>query len=269
MTAIVERPATTRSAWADLLPSFVSTRVPAPDVTHAARVQRALSTTDRLTVGSLSAASHARGLDGASGDLVDLLEADGRLVAVLGDVSGHGAAASLIAAVVLSSVQHHVAHLGPNPGVLLAAVDSSVRDKLDRASAIATLAIVVIDPVERTLRIASAGHHPVMVATADSVQRLGPTCTPLGARDVCSSELTVDFEPGSALLLTSDGITEQPDAHDIEFGLERLAALADAARYLTPVASIARVLHEVDAHAGAAAPFDDRAVVVVRAGMSP
>ncbi len=269
MTAIVERPAAARSPWADLLPSRVSTSVPAQAAAHAARVQRALSTTDRLTVGSLSAASHARGLDGASGDLVDLIEVDGRLVAVLGDVAGHGAAASLIAAVLLSSVQHHVTHLGPNPGVVLAAVDSSVRDMLDRASAIATLAIVAIDPAARTLRIASAGHHPVMLATADSVHRLGPTCTPLGARDVCSGELTVDFEPGSALLMTSDGITEQPDAHDIEFGLERLGALADEARRRTPVAAIARVLHEVDAHAGATAPFDDRAIVVVRAGMSP
>ncbi|MDX2026136.1 PP2C family protein-serine/threonine phosphatase [Microcella sp.] len=268
MTAIVERPATVRSAWADLLPSRVSTSVPAPEVTHAARVQRALSTTDRLIVGSISAASHARGLHGAGGDLVDLIESDGRLVAVLGDAAGHGAAASLIAAVVLSSVQHHVAHLGPNPGVLLSAVDSSVRDMLDRAAAIATLAIVAIDPAEGTLRISSAGHHPVMLATADAVRRLGPTCTPLGARDVCSTELTADFTPGSALLITSDGITEQPNESDDEFGLERLGALADEARRRTPVAAIARVLHEVDQHAGAAEQFDDRAVIVVRAGYS-
>ncbi|MBA4247301.1 MAG: hypothetical protein C0444_03285 [Microbacterium sp.] len=269
MTAIVEGPATLRSAWADLLPSRMSTSVPARDVTHAARVQRALSTTDRLTVGSLSAASHARGLDGASGDLVDLIEADGRLVAVLGDVAGHGAAASLIAAVLLSSVQHHVAHLGPNPGVLLSAVDSSVSAMLERAAAIVTLAVVVIDPVAHTLRISSAGHHPVMLATSDSVRRLGPTCPPIGALSACSSELTVDFEPGSALLMTSDGITEQPDAHDAEFGLERLAALADEARRRTPVAALARVLHEVDEHAAGTAPFDDRAVLVVRAGMAP
>ncbi len=269
MTAIVERPAPTRSAWADLLPARASTSVAAYDGNHAARVQHALSTTDRLTTGPISAASHSHGLHGAGGDLVELLEADGRMIAVLGDVSGKGVAASLVAAVVLSSVQHHVAHLGAHPGVLLAAVDSSVRAMLERTGALVTLAIAVVEPATQTLRLASAGHHPVVLASATSRGRLGPTCPPLGAMNACTSELTLDFGPGTSLLLASDGITEQVDEQGAEFGLDRLARLADEARRRTPVAAIARVLHAVDRHAGGAAPTDDRAVIVIRAGMTP
>ena len=269
MSALVEWPAATRTAWADLLPFRASTSVPAIDRSHAARVQHALSTTDRLTVGSISAASHVNGLYGAGGDFVELIEADGRLIAVLGDVSGKGVAASLVAAVLLSSVQHHVAHLGAHPGVLMAAVDSSVRAMLDRTEALVTIAIAVVEPATHTVRIASAGHHPVMLASSTGVRRLGPTCPPLGAAHACASELAVEFEPGAALLLASDGITEQPNVHDGEFGLERLALIADEARRRTPVAAIARVLTAVDAHAGDAEPFDDRAVIVIRAGQAP
>lgn len=269
MTAIVERPAPARSVWADLLPPRARTSVAAYDGTQAARVQHALSTTDRLTTGPISAASHSHGLHGAGGDLVDLIEANGRMIAVLGDVSGKGVAASLVAAVVLSSVQHHVAHLGGHPGVLLAAVDSSVRAMLDRTGALVTLAIAVIEPATQSLRLASAGHHPVVLATATSVQRLGPTCPPLGAMNACASELALDFEPGASLLLASDGITEQTDEHGVEFGLDRLAQLADEARRRTPVAAIARVLHAVDRHANTAAPIDDRALIVIRSGRNP
>jgi serine phosphatase RsbU (regulator of sigma subunit) len=268
MSAIVEWPAASRSAWADVLPFRAGTSVSAANGTHAARVQHALSTTDRLVVGPISAASHVNGLYGAGGDFVDLIEADGRLIAVLGDVSGKGVAASLVAAVLLSSVQHHVAHLGAHPGVLLAAVCSSVCAMLDRTEALVTIAIAVVEPATNTVRVASAGHHPMMLASSAGVRRLGPTCPPLGAAPACSNELAVEFEPGDALILASDGITEQPDAHDREFGLERLALAADEARRRTPVAAIARVLNAVDTHAGDAEPFDDRSIIVIRSGHS-
>lgn len=267
MTAIVERPATALSAWAERLNPREREAVSSPEDARAALVQHALSTTHELALGALTAVSESRGLLGAGGDLVDLIESEGHIVAVLGDVSGKGAAASLVAAVVLSSVQHHVAHRGPHPGAVLAEVDASVRGMLDRTGALVTLVIVAIDQRTSSVRIASAGHHPVMLATPTGTTRPTPACPPLGADTPCGNELTLPFDQGSVLVLASDGLTEQYDAYGAEFGLERLGALATAARHTTPRAALARLFAAVDAHAGSAPATDDRAAIVITAGV--
>lgn len=238
------------------------------DESKAARVQRALATSHDLTIGPVTSGSYSSGLEGVGGDFVDLIDSRGKLIAVLGDVSGKGTPASLVAAVVLSSVQHHVDHVGAHPGELLRRVHQSLNGMLDRTGKLVTLAIAVIDPNVSSMRIASAGHHPVMLASASGVSRLGPTCPPLGADVPCGMELEAPFIPGSTLLLASDGITEQLDDNGAEFGLDRLALLADDARRLTPDAAIARVIHVIDEFSGNSLRLDDQAVVVVRAGHS-
>ena len=241
---------------------------PSPE-SHEERVQRALSTADQLGVGHISAASYSHGLHGPGGDFVELLEVHGSLLAVLGDVSGKGVAASLVAAVVLTSVQHHVAAFGLNPGALLANVGHSVSSVLDRTGTIVTLAIAIVNPIEKRLRLASAGHHPVVLASPERFERLGPTCPPLGADLPCGDEVSTEFEAGTVLLMTSDGVTEQPNGDGEEFGLDRLTWLADDSRRRSPAAAVARVLHAVEFFAGATQPVDDRALIVVRAGPHP
>jgi serine phosphatase RsbU (regulator of sigma subunit) len=75
------------------------------------------------------------------------------------------------------------------------------------------------------------------------------------------------FSSGSVLVLASDGLTEQLDAYGAEFGLERLSVLAAAARHTTPRAALARLFASVDSHAGAEPATDDRAAIVITAGV--
>lgn len=262
MSITLERPATTIAdptarRFARLTPT---------DVERAADVQHALSTAHAVTLGHVSAASEVRGLHGAGGDFADLIATEGQLVAVLGDVSGKGAPASLIAAVVLGSVQHHVTHLGPRPGAVLSAVCASVRAMLDRTDALVTLAIVAIDPAGGALRYSSAGHHPIVLATGSAPTALSVTCPPLGALQACSSERQIAFPPSSALILASDGYTEQPDPRGVEFGVGGLLALAEEARAGTPAVALERAAEVVDAHARGTHTVDDRAMIVVTAG---
>jgi len=241
-------------------------RVAPNDVDRAADVQHALSTAHALTIGHVSAASEIHGLHGAGGDIADLIASEGQLVAVVGDVSGKGAPASLIAAVVLASVQHHVTQLGPRPGAVLSAVCASVGAMLDRTDALVTLAIVAIDPAGGALRYSSAGHHPMVLATAGSTTTLVATCPPLGAQRACSSERQIAFPPSSALVLASDGYTEQPDPRGVEFGIDGLAVVAEQSRTDTPAIALARAAGMIEAHARGTHSVDDRAMVVVTAG---
>lgn len=232
---------------------------------HAERVQRALSTRHELAVGTVSAACDVREALGVGGDVVDLLEIDGRLVAVLADVSGKGSAASLIAAMLLASVQHHAPQTGARPGELLMALDASMRGVLERTGKIVTVVVAAVDPFEQTVRIASVGHHPVLMRSADGGRPVPPTCPPLGTVSPCGAEYELAFPLGTTLALVSDGVTDQPDAHGTEFGLAGLdRVLATAHR--DPRVAVAEILESVDRHAGATPVFDDRAALIVRSG---
>lgn len=266
MSALINLPPTPRGRRLQLVsPSTESAASLGGEVGNAERIQHALSTADHLTVGGVTAASHSHGLYGPGGDLVDLIESDGKLIAVLGDVSGKGVAASLVAAVMVSSFQHHVATHGAEAGVLLSSVDTSVRAMLDRTGAIVTLAIVVVDPKQHLVSIASAGHHPVVMSTPMQTRRLGPTCPPLGAAGANPQPLVADFPAGSSLIMVSDGVTEQPNLLGEEFGLSRLDRLAEDARLRSSAAGVSRVMHAVDFYADGMPPIDDRAVVVINA----
>ena len=268
MTAIIERPAPIQRVRAELARSRAQAAVAMREAVRAAHVQHALSTSHEVTIGTISAVTKSLCLDGAGGDFVDLIECDGVILAVLGDVSGKGSAAALIAAVVLSSVQHHVAELGVQPGPVLAAVDRSVSAMLSRTGHLVTLVIAAVNPTTSTLRIAAAGHHPVVLSTPEGTTCLTPACPPLGADSPCGHDLELSFEPGSALVLASDGLTEQPDGAGFEFGLDRLSDLVAQGRRDSPSAVVARLLSSVDRHAGAMGATDDKAIVVIRAGDS-
>lgn len=253
MTLLVERPASpSRRDSAD----------------HAAHVQHALSNTHDLSVGDVSASCDLRGALGVGGDIVDLIEIDGKVLAVLGDVSGKGGAASLIAAMILASVQHHAGQIGARPGALLIAVAASMSGVLDRTGTIVTLVVAAIDPAARTVCVASAGHHPVLLRTSGAPTWLLPTCPPLGVVPPCGAERSLPFGARATLVLASDGITEQPDGTGVEFGLDGLDRVVARSCHLDPRRVVAAVLASVEEHARWAPASDDRAVVIVTAGCS-
>ena len=172
----------------------------------------------------------------AGGDWFDAIPLDGGCVAlVVGDVVGHGVAAS--------------AAMGQLRAVLaeLLAAEKDLEQVLQRADAFAarmptlraaTLALAVLDPAAGTLRYTTCGHPPPLVIGADGTARYlaGTRTGPLGtgsAPVLASSGLG----PGELVLLYSDGLIERPNRTLAE-GMAQLAAVAaDAAanRSLAPL----------------------------------
>jgi len=163
----------------------------------------------------------------AGGDWFDAIPLDGGCVAlVVGDVVGHGVAAS--------------AAMGQLCAVLaeLLAAEKDLRQVLRRADAFAarmptlraaTLALAVLDPAAGTLRYTTCGHPPPLVIGADGTTRYlaGTRTGPLGtgsAPVLASSGLG----PGELILLYSDGLIERPNRTLAE-GMAELAAVAAVA----------------------------------------
>ena len=76
---------------------------------------------------------------------------------------------------------------------------------------------------------------------------------------------TLALEPGDALYLYTDGVTEQSDNYGVLFGEERLRALLEVGGFLErPETCTGAVLAGVEAHAAGAEQSDDRTQLLVR-----
>jgi serine phosphatase RsbU (regulator of sigma subunit)/anti-sigma regulatory factor (Ser/Thr protein kinase)/anti-anti-sigma regulatory factor len=164
----------------------------------------------------------------AGGDWFDAIPLDGGCVAlVVGDVVGHGVAASA-AMGQLRAVLAELLAAEPDLAQVLRRTDAfAARMPALRA---ATLALAVLDPATGTLRYTTCGHPPPLVISADGaagyLEGIGTGPLGTGAPAVIAESTLV---PGELVLLYSDGLVDRPDRPLAE-GLAELALVAaDAA----------------------------------------
>jgi serine phosphatase RsbU (regulator of sigma subunit) len=178
---------------------------------------------------------------------------DGGLALVIGDVVGHDLAAAS-ATGQLRSAMRALSLSDPDPGVLFDQLDSLACGFHDEY--IATCLYLRLPPPAPaasgplTLRMVNAGHcAPVLVSPRGDVRLLhGESASPpLGASfEVRHVEYAYEIEPGSTLLLYTDGLVERRGA-GIDAGLARLVRAAGraATRPSDPDYFCQRVLDEM------------------------
>jgi sigma-B regulation protein RsbU (phosphoserine phosphatase) len=143
------------------------------------------------------------------GDFYQLFKlADGKIGAMLGDVTSHGFSASLIMALSMS-VTGIYAREAVSPGDLLRAIHRALIQKLESTEMFMTVFYGVIDPVRERLAYANAGHaHAFRLHRDKRPERLLATSPPLGIAEIGSyGEALIPWEPGDMLCLFTDGLT--------------------------------------------------------------
>ncbi|SCL37894.1 Response regulator receiver domain-containing protein [Micromonospora pallida] len=156
------------------------------------------------------------------GDFYELVMLDGHLLMAIGDVAGH----SLHAATVMAELRHAVrayAVEGHQPGEILHRVNELMRRLLP--DELATICVLLLDPVTGQVRMASAGHLPPLLAVDGRVDYLQHSAPLLGVRAARPPDLEFVVPPGATLVLYTDGLIERRDA-TIDEGLDALAAHA-------------------------------------------
>ncbi|MGL5816694.1 MAG: SpoIIE family protein phosphatase [Phycicoccus sp.] len=145
------------------------------------------------------------------GDFYDALTlADGSLAVLVGDVCGHGpdaAAAGAACRIAWRSAVLTGASLAEAVHLIEKVLCSERQDE----SLFATVITAAVDLEHGAVTIASAGHPPPVLVDRDAGHRIldVPVGTLLGVLDTREQELvTVDLEPGQALLLYTDGLIE-------------------------------------------------------------
>nr|MBA3715866.1 serine/threonine-protein phosphatase [Pyrinomonadaceae bacterium] len=189
---------------------------------------------------------------------------DGRLIIALGDVSGKGTAAAL-----LMSSLHAAVHAQVASCQLLTTAITAVNRYLAEntpANRFVTLFYAELDPPAGTLSFVNAGHNPpLIVHSAGTVETLAPGGIPLGILSETEfREGRARLEPGDALVIYSDGVTETQNPQGVEFGETRLKEVA--VRNLD--ASAAGIRDRIEAaltnFAQGTPPVDDITMVIVK-----
>ena len=164
------------------------------------------------------------------GDFYDFFELeDGRVGVVVGDATGKGVSAALVAAATSSMVRAVAQALGSSsPGEVLAQVNETLVARIP-SNMFVTCFYAVLDPESAGLRYANAGHDlPYLRGrSSDDAEELSARGMPLGLMPEMSyEEKEMVLDAGDSVLFYSDGLVEahDPQRHQM-FGFPRLRAL--------------------------------------------
>ncbi|WP_146615435.1 SpoIIE family protein phosphatase [Nonomuraea aridisoli] len=209
--------------------------------------------------------------EGVGGDWFDTIPMpDGRIVLVVGDVTGHGIYAAASMGRMRTAVRM-LTYEGLPPHELLAHLDRHVvrlaededEDECDSPTDCmgATCLYVLYDPATRSCVMAAAGHpppallHPSGEVSFPSL----PSGTPIGVGLGSFESLELKLDRGTVLALYTDGLIETRGS-DLEAGMRRLgAALARAPQ---PLDDLCASL--IDSIVGDTPAEDDIALLVAR-----
>lgn len=159
------------------------------------------------------------------GDLIDVIESDGGLVAYVADISGHGLPAGQLMGMLKTAMRLAV-QFRQMPVAALESVDRVLPD-LKEPQMFATLALLRFDGSSEA-EYALAGHPPILHYRHGSrdTARLSMEQLPLGLIPGGSyASERVFYSPRDVFLMLTDGITEVANARDEEFGLTRVQEL--------------------------------------------
>jgi serine phosphatase RsbU (regulator of sigma subunit)/pSer/pThr/pTyr-binding forkhead associated (FHA) protein len=200
------------------------------------------------------------------GDYFDFIRRpNGRLAFALGDVSGKGASAALMMAVLRATV-HDAAH-GDVDVVTTIGRTNRVMCQNTPPHAYVTFFLGDLDPATGELRYVNAGHIPPVLyrGRAGKVERLEEGGTVLGMFDNAGyEEGRIGLEPGDVLVVFTDGISEAWGPGGEEFGEQRVADVIRDNVKLEARDLIEAILREVDNYSEGDRPTDDRTLIVMK-----
>ena len=231
------------------------------ELEDARLIQRGLLPTVVPRIGGIDLAVTWQPANGVGGDCFDTLTFGRSLGVSIADISGKG----LPAALLMSNLQAAVrafAQESAEPASVCASVNRLLCRNM-ASGRFATFCYARVEPDAGRIVYSNAGHNPPLVVRAGSViSPLSEGGMVLGIfPENVYAQAEVAIAPGDRVVFYTDGITEARNPEGDEYGEERLAAAAIAARAL-PVEEIKDALF-ADVTAFCHGKFEDDATLIV------
>lgn len=210
-------------------------------------------------------AAHYRTSRHAGGDYYDVARLDDHRVSfIVADVSGHGASAAIVMAMI-RALFHTLGATAGEPAAALRHINSHFGFLRDSA-VFATAIYGVVDTARRTIQLASAAHPLPLLSRAgdDTAELRCETTLPLLFAD--SGRIAVaehQLAPGDRILVYTDGITDRQAPSGEMYDIDRLTAAFTRAGRRGAAGLVEHVVHEVEAFANGTEPTDDQTLFAI------
>jgi sigma-B regulation protein RsbU (phosphoserine phosphatase) len=215
------------------------------------------------TVGAFDYAMQNKPGRTVAGDLFDVVDLGGdRLAVFLGDVMGKGVGAAILMATAQAELRTALSR-GDSPDEAVRRANASIAARSAEGEFV-SLWLGVLDPERQRLDFVDAGHGLWLLlpkgGEPETVECEGGLL--LGITDGADYRTeSVPFAPGSRLIVFSDGLVEQRDPDNEQFGLDRAkAVLGGTSAPRDDVVALARAVRD---HAETDALADDLTVASV------
>ncbi len=197
---------------------------------------------------------------------------EGDVFTLLGDATGHGAPAALVAAVVKGACD--LARLGMRsalqPFQLLRMLNRVLVESV-RGEYLMTSIAVRYNAKDRSIAYANAGHGALWLVSEGQIRAVpGSGDPPLGARSVYRyEEQRMTLQPGDRIILFTDGIPESEGDDGQEFGERRLRQIVLDHEARGGTAILAAVKTQLEAHMNGRRALDDLTLVCLEFDPAP
>ncbi|XXT19043.1 PP2C family protein-serine/threonine phosphatase [Sorangium sp. So ce429] len=191
---------------------------------------------------------------------------DGKLLTVIGDVTGHGISSAIItgAAKAACDVARTFGGEALSAEQVLRVMNCSIFEA-GKQRYLMTCAACIFDPEARSLTVANAGHPFPYLVRNNTVRQIASQGSPLGAASSAEyTSSTVLLEGGDALLWFTDGVTECENAEGEQFSERRLRALFQSVATCAPEEARDAIVTAVTRFRGERPLDDDMTLVVAR-----
>jgi phosphoserine phosphatase RsbU/P len=234
------------------------------DLEAATRIQKSFLPAERPKHPQLRFFDYYSPAQHVGGDYFDYIPLPGgRLAVTLGDVSGKGISAALLMARVSAAARFTLA-TAPSAAEAVRELNRALL-RAHSEERFVTFALIVLDVEHSRLSLVNAGHIPPLLhRQGQGATEIGQEIVglPLAVLDRPYEEMVMPFEPGDALLLCTDGVTEARNVKGDMYGAERLHQAVSQAP--TDIEALGKtVLDDVRRFAGARPQNDDLTIVCV------
>jgi len=119
----------------------------------------------------------------------------------------------------------------------------------------------VLDPINKTIAMANAGHlYPIYISSDDVKLLETKSGLPLGISHSTYDVIKLELHSGEKLMFYTDGVTEAMDRSNEEFGTNRLLDTVKKDSL-----TVNDVVHSIEEFAAGTAQSDDITVVMIDA----
>lgn len=209
-------------------------------------------------------------MNSIAGDYYDFVDADSTGLGILiADVSGHGVPAALIASMVKVALTSQAPHAS-DPARVLAGMNMVFCGRLQ--AQFITAAYLFVDPANRRILHANAGHPPVLLwrASDRTLQTFQGGGLILGFQAEAQYDtLCLSYSPGDRIFLYTDGILEATNTHGEFYGETRFREVIQEHEHSRAAALADEFLRHLDEWCGRSSKRrqeDDLTLMVVDTG---